>query len=268
MIKAYIGRVGSGKTLNMVYDLANAMYRGRRVITNTPIECLFDPPFRVPHKLKAEFIPKGKDFLHALAYAQNCIIAVDEASIFLPSQFWNKLPPELLIKFAENRKFNCDIYYTTQGFGHTVKRLRDLTQIVHSCRGWWFGWKKLFMVRTFLPEFFFGMPTENKYKAYHLGNRILWPSPLKRAFKAYDTHYVVDTSAMMTIRERFEQPTWDGRTRETIQKDIDYLKSDEHKEIVKATEKFDILPDDLILDKTEEVNRDPQFVDQAIPPSV
>lgn len=247
MIKAYIGRVGSGKTLNMIYDLVKSMYHGRRVISNTPINTLYAPPFCKPRWCKSTFVRRGEDFLHALEYEQNCTIAMDEAAIFFPAQYWNKLPAEVLIKLAENRKFHCDIWYTTQGYAHTVKRLRDMTQLVHSCRKHWFlGWTT-FQMKTFLPEFFYGMPTENKYKAYYLGQRVLWPSLRRRAYKAYDTNYIIDFSAMMKIKEKFQQPTWDGVDRK--QWEIEHAKD---------TKKFDILPADILPDKNE--------VDEDLPP--
>jgi len=212
MIRGYIGDVGSGKTANAVYDCMRAMYYGKRVISNTPIQGKFDPPFKKMHYVKAQFIPNGRDFLYALAHQENCLFLVDEAAVYLPNFFWNKIPPELIVKFAQNRKYRTDFYYTSQGLGHTVKRLRDLTQQIVSCRANFFFMWRILQCRYFDPAFFTGQPTKDKWQRYYRGGRTLWPSQLKRVFATYDTHYVVDSSAMMKVKD-FTQPVWDGKHR-------------------------------------------------------
>jgi len=207
MIRAYVGDFGSGKTLNMAWDLINAMYRGRKVISNTPIDGWFDPIFKRKKRVKAEFIEKGDDFLKALAYRENCIFAIDEAAVYLPNIYWHKLPPELIVKFAQNRKYRTDFYYTTQGFGMAVKRLREITHRVMLCHQSRFLFWRTFTARTFKPEYFYGTYTKQKYERYYLRTRRLWPSDIKRVIRAYNTNYVVDMSAMMKVKG-FSQPTW------------------------------------------------------------
>ena len=134
MIRGYLGQFGSGKTLNMVWDLIQAMARGRKVISNTPIELLYDPFLGKKRYLKAEFIAEGDRFQWALEHRENCILAIDEAAVYLPSTYWSKLPPALIVKFAQQRKYRTDFYYTSQVYGHAIKRLRDLTHVVYLCR--------------------------------------------------------------------------------------------------------------------------------------
>jgi hypothetical protein len=223
MIKAYVGDFGSGKTLSMVWDLMQRMKDGRKVVTNTPIKFYHKGLFDKKGKYyEAKFIPDGEEFLWSISHSEDCIIAIDEAAVYLPNMYWNKLPPALIVKFAQNRKYSTDIWYTTQGFGQAVKRLRELTHFVmlcHSERVLWipdirfklFGKKfykrmwKLFVNRKFLPGFFHGEPTPKKWDRYYKGSRILYPSQVKRVFRAYDTLYVVDTSAMMKV-SGFVQP--------------------------------------------------------------
>jgi zona occludens toxin (predicted ATPase) len=207
MIVAYVGSVGSGKTLNMVWDCMNSMYHGRHVISNTPIEGIMDPIFMKQKKIKAEFIPNGDKFKHALAYRENCTFALDEAAVYLPNYFWNKLPEEFIVKFAQNRKYNTDILYTTQGFGMAVSRLRELTQIVYKCFPTRVLFRKCYVAKRFDPAFFRGEQTQKKYDRFFRGQRTLYPSQQKRIFKAYDTLYVVDSSATMKV-SGFTQPKW------------------------------------------------------------
>src|SRR4030065_1207807 len=164
MIKAYVGDFGSGKTLNMVHDLILAMYRGRKVISNTPIRGYYDPFAKKKKFIEAEFIAKGDDFLNALAYRENCIFAIDEAAVYLPNIYWHRLPPELIVKFAQNRKYRTDFYYTTQGFGMAVKRLREITHRVNLCHQSRFFFWRTYTARLFRPEYFQGSYTKEKYQ--------------------------------------------------------------------------------------------------------
>jgi len=206
MIKAYVGQFGSGKTLNMVYDAIQAMYRGRKIISNTPIKGLYDPFMKKPKYIQCEFISNGSEFQNAIAYRENCIFLVDEAAVYFPNQYWNKLPQEILVKFHQIRKYRTDIWYTTQGFEHALKRLRDLTNVSILCTRARIPGIRAFLTRRFIPQYFHGEQTKKKYDRFFLGKRILWPSDVKRVFRMYDTNYVVDTSAMMKVKG-FQQPT-------------------------------------------------------------
>jgi hypothetical protein len=235
MIRGYLGEFGSGKTLNMVWDLMQAMYRGRRVISNTPIELFYDPFLKKKKYIKAEFIQEGDRFQWALEHRENCILAIDEAAVYLPSSYWNRLPAGLIVKFAQQRKYRTDFYYTSQVYGHAIKRLRDLTHVVYLCKRKMLfpriplPWKKkivnqddgdtwykqaglgplqIFIARKFNPAYLHGEPNEKKYKRFYWGSRTLYPSQVRRVFRAYNTNYVVDMSAMMKVKG-FVQPTWD-----------------------------------------------------------
>lgn len=233
MIRGYLGQFGSGKTLNMVFDLMNAMYKGRKVISNTPIELLYDPIGKKKKYIKAEFIPEGDRFQWALEHRENCILAIDEAAVYLPSNYWNKMPPGLIVKFAQQRKYRTDFYYTSQIYGHSVKRLRDLTHLVFLCRrrilfpgfkifGHWFRPLQIFIAQKFNPAYMHGEQTDKKRKRFFYGSRILYPSQVRRVFRAYDTNYVVDMSAMMKVKG-FNQPTWDKAPDGTTSPDLEKL---------------------------------------------
>lgn len=199
MIKGYVGQFGMGKTLNMVFDLMRLIKRGRRVVSNTPIR--WTEGKRI---YKCDFIDDADEFQQALIYERNCTYAIDEAAIYLPNNYWSKLPPEFIMKFAQTRKYNCDFYYTTQGYGHTIKRLRDLTHEVVKC------WKQHFLGLRIFPEvfvslhydpIFFGKSITSRDKAlqYVWRKRILYPRDYRKVFAAYNTMFEVKTSAMMNI---------------------------------------------------------------------
>jgi len=113
MIRSYVGLLGYGKTLFLVRSCIKALLEGRRVISNTPIK------FTHNNKVyEAEFLPDGKMFQARMIFDSKCVFAIDEAAIVFPAYFWNNIPVDFLMKFAQARKYECDFYYTTQGFTH------------------------------------------------------------------------------------------------------------------------------------------------------
>ena len=212
MIRGYVGQFGSGKTLNMIWDACRAMYKGRRVVSNTPIELLYDPVIGKKKYLKAQFISDGDSYLEHLIYDSHCIFLVDEAAVYFPNQFWNKFPPELIVKFSQQRKFHTDFWYTVQRHGHTVKRMRDLAHEIIECHKrnilpWVDFWKihyhglAFYQAKRFSPDYFDGAQNAKKYERCFRGSRYMWPSAVKRAYRAYNTEYLVDTSAMLKLKD-------------------------------------------------------------------
>lgn len=199
MIKGYIGLLGEGKTLNMVYDLMEHLKNGRRVITNTPISFV-----EKKKEYHAEFINNGYEFQKKLLTEENCVFAIDEASIFFPSQFWNKLSGEYIMRFAQARKYQTDIYYTSQGWNHTIKRLRDLTNVVAKCRSIKYPFVnfKIYKAIHYDPEFFAQriIASPSVERKYILSTRTLYPSQQRKVFRAYQTMYRVEASALTDIK--------------------------------------------------------------------
>jgi len=179
MIKGYIGLLGMGKTLNAVGDLMEIMKDGRRVISNTPID--FSHKGKEHH---AEFINDGLMFQQKLLTEENATFFIDEASIFFPSQFWNKLSGSYIMKFAQARKYGVDIYYTSQGYNHTIKRIRDLTNIVTKCTAWKIPILNIpiFNATEYDPEFFAQriISSPSVEARYILKRKTLYPSKYKK----------------------------------------------------------------------------------------
>jgi hypothetical protein len=216
MIFGYVGVFGGGKTLNMVYDIMYKMiYHDRHIYSNIPIKFTDDEGVHY----EAQCVPDGKEFRKGIFKQRNTDIVIDEAELWLPNFMWNKLPPQVMEQFHEQRKTGCNIYYTAQVAKHSVKRLRDLSFVVYRCncrrilpiRFEWItsyrradglkrfrkhffdpDWNKIYITKRFLPEYFEGSTqSEKKYQRYFLGTRILWPSDSRRVFKAYKTDYMV-----------------------------------------------------------------------------
>jgi hypothetical protein len=212
MIIGYIGNLGTGKTLNAVYDLMENMKRGRKVMSNTPI--------RFTHKGKVYqsiTITDLDDFNKAFINGFNIDIFMDELSVYLPSQYWNHVKPEFIMKFAQMRKFRCNLYYTEQGWTHGIKRIRDLTNWVWSC------YKRktlvpipnikiyknkkgqiadislsrhyLYKATLFPPSFFnHSFSDSKKISQYIIDQRTIYPATARRIFPAYNTYFLVKGS--------------------------------------------------------------------------
>jgi hypothetical protein len=210
MIIAYIGNLGTGKTLNAVNDLMENMKRGRTVLSNTPIH------FTYKDKTYSSItITDLDDFNKAFINGQNVDIFMDELSVYLPSQYWNHVKPEFIMKFAQMRKFRCNLYYTEQGWTHGIKRIRDLTNWVWVCykhktsmpipsihiyrdratkkitnlslsRYW------LYKSIRYSPEYFSHQIIDSKNRIrFQIEKRTLYPATYKRIFPAYNTFFKV-----------------------------------------------------------------------------
>lgn len=197
MIVAYTGLPGTGKTLNMVRDVLPFLKKRTRVISNTPIRL----KIKKDEVYEAEFIQKSSDFELKLWNEQNCLFVIDEASVFLSNYNWNKLDPAYLMKFAQTRKYHCDIFYTTQRFSHTLKRLRDLTNYVVVCENHIpFGIEsfQFFTARTMNPEYFDQKNYSREWEKRNLiRTQYLFPVKARSVFKAYFTEFIVNVNPIM-----------------------------------------------------------------------
>lgn len=219
MIKLYIGNLGAGKTLHMVKDLMEEMKKGRTVISNTPII------FKYKGKIfQSITISNADNFLKAVVNAWNCIIAIDELAVFFPAHMWSEMPAEVTYKLAQSRHMGVDLYGTTQGLSHTIKRLRDLTNLVVECspRLFWLpmpvfpeiilsnGKKSrdfdyirpiVYEGHCYAPDLYnhsiVDPKTKKMFEIYH---DKIYPSTARRVFEAYNTMFRVKGNAMGDLK--------------------------------------------------------------------
>jgi hypothetical protein len=184
MITAFVGLPGEGKTLSMVRMACKALKDNRNVVANFPVK---DNLFGTGRE--ALVLP---DIGSAIYQTENALICIDEASIVLPNHYWEKLPFDLLIRFAQVRKYGLDIMYTSQGYHHTVKRLRDLTNYVVRCTNhkWWF-------TNQYIDPEFYDMRVPVHYLKDYVKKttRYFLPS-FPKLFKCFDTMFVVKQSVL------------------------------------------------------------------------
>ena len=117
MITGYFGLPGSGKTYKLVQIARHYQKKGMRVFSNFKI-------------LGSEYYTDFKEIIKE----KKCVILIDEANLFLPSRLWTKIPVSMLYRLSQSRKFETDIYYTSQSPARIDKVLRELTNFYGHCR--------------------------------------------------------------------------------------------------------------------------------------
>ena len=111
MIEAFTGNPGAGKTYNMVRRAYKQHKKGRQVYAN--FHCTF-----------ATYFKELDDIMHV----RDALILIDEASIYLPAQTWNKLPKDFFMLIRQHRHSGLDLWYTAQDMADVIKALRVVTQ--------------------------------------------------------------------------------------------------------------------------------------------
>lgn len=128
MIRAYVGNLGMGKTMRMVYDCIEEMKQGTKVISNVNIH------FTWKGKVyQCQYFKYYEDFEQAILTAKSCIVAIDEANSLFDSGFRQALTREVKYKFMQSRHFGCDMYFTAQRFAGVNVNLRAITNEVMYC---------------------------------------------------------------------------------------------------------------------------------------
>lgn len=199
MIRAYVGLMGEGKTLSMVNDALLRVRQGQRVFSNVPFRNIKNGLFDRNYKLQP-IIVGTQDLEKLIITEENALFLIDEANIVFPSYYWKKLSPEYLIRFCQTRKVRVDLFYTSQGFTHTVARLRELTNEVVKCEHRWFFGNQFFINTAYNPEMFDrDFVTEYMEKRARIWQKRIYWGRAKHLFKCFDTYHIIDTSTVMGI---------------------------------------------------------------------
>lgn len=191
MIQAYVGLPGTGKTLAMVHDAIPLLKSGIKVFSNFPIRFgkQKDGTFRYQ-----TITLNPVDFMDAIQYEDNAAFLVDECNVVFSSyDDAKKLDRGLLNRFAQGRKLNLDFYFTSQRFGHSLKRIRDLTNVVIDCKKMVVLTFTIFRNVYYNPviyerEALFDTPLEAKYI---LKKRFIYPWQLGGLFAKYPTEFII-----------------------------------------------------------------------------
>jgi hypothetical protein len=223
MIQGFVGSFGSGKTLHLTKLGISLLKRGRTVVSNSPVKFTWRK-----HTFSTITVYDSQQFTRALVNGKHIDVLLDESGIFLPNNYWNKFPAEIGYKLSQVRHFDVNLFYTVQGFGHSVKRLRDLTNWVVVCQRrkfpiplyrtitykdwseklqkWQWLKKPNFQMPTyfhgtlFAPDFFkHNVLKQENIKKFIRKETNIYPSEARHLYKAYDSWQDVTTTAVGKI---------------------------------------------------------------------
>lgn len=139
MIIAFIGGIGSGKTLSMTRYALEEYKRGKTIFTNYRLEFPKDRLYGKVVKLDMKFF---EDYTQSKFELINSVILIDEAHVFFDSRNAMLKKNKIFSKFVtQSRKRSVDLLYTTQDIspeifklsGQVELRLRKLTDYIIFC---------------------------------------------------------------------------------------------------------------------------------------
>lgn len=145
-VEAFVGYHGNGKTYSaLAMHVMPALERGSSVVSNaiirgyvrSPEWCASEPGTPMPPILHFETWDELIEVIERMI-AESCraTLLIDEAGKFLSNRFWQKLDERMLIVLQERRKIGrgLDFVFTAPAFSKVDPMLRDVTQLVHTCR--------------------------------------------------------------------------------------------------------------------------------------
>lgn len=145
MIEIYQGRLGAGKTYNVVLRIAQHMKRGGHVFGN--VELIWDgfvemckQTYRfVPqecqyHQLQAKEIPEVHRHISAGAMECPVLVVIDEIHLWFNARDWAKASRDLLTFLTQSRKVSIDLIFISQAMTNVDKQFRTLNEYVWSAK--------------------------------------------------------------------------------------------------------------------------------------
>ena len=243
-ISAYVGANGAGKTLAMVHDTlpslagipwqceieshrhtARGQTAGVRRVLST-VQLLEAPHQAVEVGRMAPAMGEGTGQIllgddgepvrphrlwvpltswSQLVYAEHCDVLLDEVTGAASSRSYQSLPPQLIQLFLQLRKVDVQLRYTTPNWSRTDVVLREVTQSVTVCKGFFWErtpgllWpsKRLFRWATYDAMDWEEMSMEKVAKVKPLLRTYYW-RPGKPAMDAYNTREAVSSLDHMT----------------------------------------------------------------------
>lgn len=130
-IVGYVGPNGGGKSLAMVNDTLPSLRQGRRVLSTVKI---LDHETGKPHRSYVPFV----DF-DQLLEARNCDVLMDEVVGIASSRESQKLPAPVQNILVQLRRRDVMLRWTAPNWARADKIIREVTQAVVECRGYFPG---------------------------------------------------------------------------------------------------------------------------------
>lgn len=172
MIEGIVGLMGQGKTYLATELALNAIAAGRPVIAN--------------YNIKGAAY--ARDWQELTEFREGLVV-IDEANIWCPSRFWNKLDPRILYYWSQSRKLGLDIIWTAQHEARVDTALREITYRIWKSRR--IG--RVFRYTAFVPE------EIRKKDRFKMGAKWRWRR--QAIMDAYDTLQLVDLGSQLLDRD-------------------------------------------------------------------
>lgn len=133
MITLYTGRPGSGKSLDVVYDIKGAIFRGKTVVSNVMINRL-----GLPGRGRTIYLSRGvltpRNIIDSVApnypYKEGrYLLVIDECQLIFNARSWQKNSAEGWVEFfTQHRKIGFDIILITQYDTMIDKQIRQCVE--------------------------------------------------------------------------------------------------------------------------------------------
>jgi|WetSurSiteA1Bulk_404760.scaffolds.fasta_scaffold29944_3 hypothetical protein len=196
MIRQYIGRLGQGKTTMMIYDAWRYLISppGKyKIITNQPIN------IKIGKKLYSYPPTERDDLVNHFMEDYNTLFLIDEIHLLFPSYDRKYLTTDLQARLSYMRKYGNALLYTSQGYNHVHKRLRDITNEVAKVKKTKFSMIFKHIATYYDPE---GMnmasgiidPYDDKYVIFR---RYAWRWTINKIYNSFNTTYTTTTDKMV-----------------------------------------------------------------------
>lgn len=200
MLRQYYGRLGQGKTTMMLYDAWPFLIQPDKynIVTNQPILINYKGKrFEYPPVEREELIEK-------ILNSFNTLFLIDEIHLVFPSDQM-KLDGDLKARLSYLRKYGNALLYTSQGYNHVHKRIRDLTNEICKVKRTKLNpfWGHVGVYYD--PEMFDASirAKEDDLEKMVLYRRYAWRWTIKKIYKSFETTY---TTTSTNMKGEFKQP--------------------------------------------------------------
>jgi hypothetical protein len=203
MIKAFVGDIGSGKTLFLVRDAQWFFQKGYTVYSNMPMwgnKKVGKDTVKIAstYLYPDEFMDKIKE---AVRQKAPTLFVIDEATLVLSAYKWKGTDQDLLMFISQSRKFNIHIFYTSQRFRDVIVPLRENATVIVDCKKWFNAPFYFFMGLIVDKAYFLDSAKSVDKKQYIRGRKWGFPFAMKEMYQHYISHFVVMTKA---LQQEFE----------------------------------------------------------------
>lgn len=124
MISFYFGLPGSGKTTLLAAD---AFAESKRISRGkSKYKAIYsNVELFIPHTFVIDFDMLGRYLF------ENCLILIDEASVFCDNRDWKNFGKEKIAFFMLHRHYDVDVKFYSQSYNGYDSKLRSITQNVY-----------------------------------------------------------------------------------------------------------------------------------------